>query len=86
MLKALKRHWPEYSMEAGELGAFMISACVLTVILYYPGSAVAQRNPRLRRVLVGTAMGLTAILIIRSPWGQQSGAHFNPSITLTSSA
>jgi aquaporin Z len=31
----------------------------------------------------GFAMGLTAVLIIRSPWGQQSGAHFNPSVTLT---
>ena len=28
-------------------------------------------------------MGLTAILIVRRPWGQQSGAHFNPSIMLT---
>jgi len=28
-------------------------------------------------------MGGTAILIIRSPMGKQSGAHFNPAITLT---
>ena len=28
-------------------------------------------------------MGLTALLIIRSPMGKQSGAHFNPAITLT---
>ena len=28
-------------------------------------------------------MGLTAILIIYSPWGKQSGAHLNPSVTLT---
>ncbi len=28
-------------------------------------------------------MGLTAILIIRSPMGKRSGAHFNPGITLT---
>ena len=85
MLQALNQHWPEYLMEAGELAAFMISACVFTVLLYYPGSAVAQAisDPRLRRVLVGMAMGLTAVLIVRSPWGQQSGAHFNPSVTLT---
>ena len=28
-------------------------------------------------------MGLTAASIIYSPWGRQSGAHFNPSVTLT---
>src|SRR5262249_14103648 len=31
----------------------------------------------------GGAMGLTAILLIRSPWGQRSGAHLNPATTLT---
>jgi aquaporin Z len=28
-------------------------------------------------------MGLTAAALIYSPWGQRSGAHFNPSVTLT---
>ena len=28
-------------------------------------------------------MGLTAIALIYSPWGQRSGAHFNPAVTLT---
>jgi aquaporin Z len=28
-------------------------------------------------------MGLTAIAIVYSPWGRQSGAHFNPAVTLT---
>ena len=32
---------------------------------------------------MGTAMGLTAVLIIHSPIGKRSGAHFNPAITLT---
>jgi aquaporin Z len=32
---------------------------------------------------MGVAMALTAILIIKSPWGKRSGAHFNPAITLT---
>ncbi len=40
-------------------------------------------NPAVRRVFMGVAMGLTAILIIRSPMGKRSGAHFNPTITLT---
>jgi aquaporin Z len=33
--------------------------------------------------MMGVAMGLTAVLIIHSPMGKRSGAHFNPSITLT---
>jgi aquaporin Z len=36
-----------------------------------------------RRLLAGVAMGATAIALIYSPWGKQSGAHLNPSVTLT---
>ncbi len=32
---------------------------------------------------MGIAMGTTAILIIHSPMGKRSGAHFNPAITIT---
>lgn len=85
MLEALKKHWPEYLMEAAELGLFMISACSFGVLLDYPNSPVHQAipDPFVRRILTGLAMGLTAIAIIYSPWGKQSGAHFNPSVTLT---
>jgi aquaporin Z len=31
---------------------------------------------------MGLAMGGTAIAIIYSPWGKQSGAHINPSTTI----
>jgi len=82
---ALKEHWPEYLMEAAELGLFMFSACTFTVLLYHPSSPVAQtiHDGVWRRLLMGTAMGLTAIAIIFSPLGQRSGAHFNPSVTWT---
>lgn len=85
MIDALKKHWPEYLMEAAELGLFMFSACVFTVLLYHPSSPIAQgvEDGVLRRVLMGTAMGSTAIAIIFSPLGQRSGAHFNPSVTWT---
>src|SRR6185369_9034801 len=85
MLSALRKHWPEYLMEATELGLFMFSACAFTVLLYHPSSPVAQTVPDgvLRRLLMGTAMGATAIAIIFSPLGQRSGAHFNPSVTWT---
>ena len=85
MLDALRRHWPEYLMEAAGLGIFMISACVFAALLEHPGSPVHKSisDPLLRRFLMGIAMGLTAIGIIFSPWGKQSGAHINPSITVT---
>ena len=82
---ALRRHWPEYLMEAAGLGIFMLSACLFTTLLEHPGSPVRQAiaAPFLRRVLMGLAMGLTAVAIVYSRWGQQSGAHLNPSVTLT---
>jgi aquaporin Z len=84
MLDALRRHWPEYLIEAAGLGIFMISACVFTVLLEYPASPAhaAIPDPVLRRALIGLAMGLTAVGIIYSPWGKQLGAHINPSVTL----
>jgi aquaporin Z len=85
MVDAFKTHWPEYLMEAAELGLFMFSACAFTVLLYHPSSPLAQtiHDGVLRRVLMGTAMGSTAIAIIFSPLGKRSGAHFNPSVTWT---
>lgn len=85
MAEAFKQHWPEYLMEATELGLFMFSACVFTVLLYHPSSPLAQtiHDGVLRRLVMGTAMGSTAIAIIFSPLGKRSGAHFNPSVTWT---
>jgi aquaporin Z len=85
MINALRHHWPEYLMEAAGLGIFMISAGVFATLLEYPQSPVHQviSNPLVRRFLMGCAMGLTAAAIIYSPWGQQSGAHLNPAVTLT---
>jgi aquaporin Z len=75
-INTVRSHWPEYLIEAAALGMFMISACVFGVLLQdvtgVPG-----------RVLGGIAMGLTAVSIISSPWGQRSGAHMNPALTLT---
>lgn len=81
----LKLHWPEYLMEAALLGSFMVSACVVTVVCESPHSPVRQMlgSALLRRFVNGLFMGLTAIAIIYSPWGKQSGAHINPSTTLT---
>jgi len=39
---ALASHWPEYLMETGALGLFMISACVFGVLLEHPMSTLHQ--------------------------------------------
>ncbi|HKY33199.1 MAG TPA: aquaporin [Candidatus Polarisedimenticolia bacterium] len=84
MPSALRRHWPEYLMEAAGLGLFMVSAGAFTTLLEHPGSplraAIDAALPR--RALMGLAMGATALLLITSPWGRRSGAHINPSVTL----
>ncbi len=82
---ALSQDWRLYLYEGAELAIFMISACVCTVILFHPGYPALRviPSPILRRVLMGIGMGLTAVLIIHSPMGKRSGAHFNPAITLT---
>lgn len=63
----------------------MISAGLFTILLEHPVSPVTQAidDPFLRRMLIGIAMGSTAIAIVFSPLGKRSGAHFNPAVTLT---
>lgn len=85
MFATLRLHWPEYLMEAAELGAFMMSAALFAALLYYPASPLRfpAHHEMLGRVVTGILMGTTAICLVRSPWGQRSGAHMNPSLTLT---
>jgi aquaporin Z len=55
------------------------------VWLFAPHAVAVGAIPSaaVRRMLMGLAMGVTAVLIIHSPAGKRSGAHFNPAITLT---
>jgi aquaporin Z len=84
-IESIRRHWPEYAIEAWGLGTFMVSAALFTTLFEFPGSPLHQliASGWIRRALIGAAMGLTAIGIIYSRWGQRSGAHLNPSVTLS---
>ena len=79
------RHWPEYAIEGLGLGLFMISACIFGTLFGHPDSLVVRvvRDPVLLRVLMGLAMGMTAVTLIYSSFGKRSGAHMNPATTLT---
>ena len=82
MRTALATHWPEYLIEGIGLGLFMLSACIFGALFGHPGSPAAVARPLAMRALMGTAMGGTALALVLSPWGQRSGAHFNPAMTL----
>jgi aquaporin Z len=80
---SLRLHWPEYLMEAGESGIYLFFACVFATLLWHPASPLQPYLPSdaVRRMLMGLAMGAAIIAIVLSPWGKQSGAHFNPAVT-----
>ena len=70
-------------MEAGEAAIYLFSACAFATLLWHPASPVQSYLPgdAVRRMLMGLAMGVTIMAIVLSPWGKQSGAHFNPAVT-----
>ncbi len=76
---ALRRHWPEYSIEALYLAAFVLLAGLLDAALYRLGGELA---PAARHLLAGIAMGALVAAMVYSPWGRRSGTHLNPAITL----
>lgn len=84
-IRSLRLHWPEYLMETGEVALYMFCACAFATLLQHPASPVrhAIMGSLCRRALMGLAMGATVIAIVLSPWGKQSGGHFNPAITFT---
>jgi len=83
-LEALKQRWPRYLMEGAELGIFMAVALWLALALEHPRSRLHQAisSALFRRFLFGLGIGLTVVLLIYCTWGRQSGAQFNPAVTL----
>jgi aquaporin Z len=72
-------------MESGELALYLFFACAFATLLQHPASPVRHFivSDLFRRALMGLAMGATVIGIVITPWGKQSGGHFNPAITFT---
>lgn len=78
---ALRRHWPEYAIEAGFLALFVLAAGVASAWLQATASP-APSDLATRRLLAGVATGGVLMALIYSPWGRRSGSHLNPAITL----
>jgi aquaporin Z len=83
--RLLSEHWPEYAIEGVGIAIFMICACASGTVLGHPDSPVKRfiQKPTLLRMVMGFAIGITAAALIYSKFGKRSGAHFNPSTTLT---
>lgn len=79
-----QRAWSEYLIEAWALGCFMIAVGLVATLLEASSSPLHRFIPDadLRRIIMAAAMGATASGLIYSPWGQRSGAHMNPAVTL----
>jgi aquaporin Z len=80
---SLSLHWPEYLMEAGEMSLYLLCTCLLATLLQHPASPIRHFfvSGLARRALMGLAVGASVIALIVSPWGKQSGGHFNPAMT-----
>jgi aquaporin Z len=83
-ISSLRFHWPEYLMEAGEVALYLLLTCFFATVLQDPASPVRHliNSDIVRRALMGLAVGASVIAIVMTPWGKQSGGHFNPAITV----
>jgi len=83
-IESLRLHWPEYLMEAAEVGLYLCLTCVFAGLLLSPASSVRHfiGGTLELRALMGLAVGATVVAIVLSPWGKQSGGHFNPALTV----
>jgi aquaporin Z len=74
-----------YMMEPFGLSIFMISACFFSAILNAKTSCLITIIPNafVRLLIMGIAMGVTALIIFYSPWTSPSGAQINPAVTLS---
>jgi aquaporin Z len=79
-----RQHYIHYLMEAFGLAIFMLSACFFAGQLWHPGAALNTifTTDMGRNLVMGLAMGLTALLIFYSPLTAPSGSHINPAVTL----
>src|SRR5262249_8903151 len=82
---SLRLHWPEYLMGAGGWGVYPFWGRAVATLVWHPASPIQRYLPSdaVRRIGMGIGMGASIIAIIVSPWGKQSGAHFNPAVTFT---
>ncbi len=70
-------------MEAAELCVLMFSICLSGTVIYNNASPLSAFPYSSKSFLMGIVVAGVTFLIIRSPFGRRTGAHFNPALTLT---
>lgn len=85
MKAAFRKNRKHYLQEALGLAIFMISACFFGAMLFSEKSSWYYAIPDVttRNMLMGIAMGVTALFIFYSPWTALSGSQINPAVTIT---
>ncbi len=85
MKTSFNRNWKHNLREALGLAIFMIAACFFSAMLFSEKSSWHQAIPNglLKNILMGIAMGVTALFIFYSPWTAPSGSQINPAVTLS---
>jgi aquaporin Z len=78
------QRWRIYAYEAAGLGGFLLVVGIVDALVFAPQSPLDTivTPEALKRLVVGIVAGLYFIGLVYSPWGKESGAHINPSITL----
>ena len=84
MSAAFAAHWRDYLVEGCGLFLFMLVAGSAATLFEHPGSVMRQAlsSDVLRRLATGCLMGLTIAALAYHPWGQRTGTHLNPAVTL----
>lgn len=85
MKASFKKNRKHYLQEALGLAIFMISACFFGAMLFSENSSwySSLPNDTARNILMGLAMGATALFIFYSPFTAPSGSQINPAVTIT---
>jgi aquaporin Z len=82
--ETFQHNYKLYLMEALGLAIFMCSACFFGGQLWHTGAYLNTiiAGDMGRNLVMGTAMGLTALFIFYSPLTAPSGSHINPAVSL----
>ena len=80
---AIRIHWREYLMEAAELSALVIGICFSGSYIYWHASPLAMLSKTADALVMGTLVATVTLVVVWSPFGRRTGAHFNPAVTFT---